>query len=251
MIDPKHIENLQFVGLSKNQAKIYLTLVSKIFLTTDEIVKRTEIPRTRVYSDLQYLEKEQWISREDGRPIKYYPKSPQNTYTKALSELRQSFEITENHLKTKWEEREKYETQTISVISGENYLIQETLKNISKAKLKIVLTIRFLYKNEIRGLIKALQIQKIKGKSIKIVIFPELFYEQEETLRTKLIELGVKLGPVPLRALLIDNSHALLSFLSTYEGYTKSETIKISYSNFVELMHRSFNITFEKFEAPD
>lgn len=163
MIDPEHLKTLSLLGLSRNQAKIYLTLVAEQSLTTDDLVNRTEIPRTRIYSDLQDMEKSNWIYRVEGRPIMYYAKSPEDIYKKASSGVIQRLEETKVHLKTKWDERENFQTQTINVISGEVYLVQETLKDISKAKETIVLTLRFIFPNELIPILNALEIQKIKG----------------------------------------------------------------------------------------
>ena len=249
MLVEEHIKTLQLLNLSTNQAKIYLTLLPEFSLTTEELVEKTNIPRTKIYSELQQLESQNWIIREEGRPIRYIPTDPNTIFREHIELLEQKMQTTESYLKGKWEERGKFQTHLINVFSGIDFLRRETLNEIGKAEKEIILVLQFSFPGEILDIIHELMQRKKKGITIKVVLDPNLFDTLDESIKDQLKKLIlVKIAPTPVRTLIIDQKYALMSFLSHHNGKDHTETVKISYPNFIGLMQNAISISFEKFE---
>lgn len=250
LIMPDHLKNLQLLGLTAKQSKIYLSLLSEISMTTQELVNTTKISRTKIYGDLQILENKNWIYRVEGRPIRYFANAPEEVFRQESEKIFHRLKETEEHLSAQWEEKEKFQTESINIITGEHFLTKKTIDGIDQAKFAIVLTLRFVFPGEIEQIIKKLENRLKTGISIKLVIFQEIYDAFSDEIKSQLKKFHVKIGPVPLRALIIDNEYTLLSFMSSIVGIEKIETIKITYSGFAEMLRNSFNITFEQFISP-
>jgi HTH-type transcriptional regulator, sugar sensing transcriptional regulator len=229
----EHVKNLQILGISQNQAKIYLNLVKELNLSTEQIVERTKIHRTKIYNELQNLELQGWLQREEGRPIKYIPIDPNIIVKNKIAALQQSLFSTETHLLKSWETRGKYQISSITVISGEDSLQKETIDELLSAKQDIIFLLRFVFEDEIVDLLKILKRKKSEGLNIKILIFPELFNTFNDQVKQSFKELkNYKLAPIPVRALVVDRDHEKTVFhlINTYSKL-KMESLSILYYN--------------------
>ena len=141
---------------------------------------------------------------------------PQAIFTKNSLELNHLLLETQTYLQNKYDEREKYQTDTINIIAGEEILRRETLKEIKRAENKITMTLRFILPDEIEVLIKELKLSKLKGISVRLFIFPELFQSLDTEIKKQLREKigSIRLAPVPIRAIVVDEHQVLMSFLS-------------------------------------
>ncbi|OYT30305.1 MAG: hypothetical protein B6U95_00605 [Thermofilum sp. ex4484_82] len=82
---------LRLIGLSPNEIKAYLALVTHGGLTALELSERTGIPSSKIYNVLKKLRERNWIIVKQGRPSLYYPVPPieawESTRKKIISEL--------------------------------------------------------------------------------------------------------------------------------------------------------------------
>lgn len=249
MLIDNHLKNLQTLGLNFNQAKIYLALIPELSLTTDELVEKTQIARTKIYSDLKKLESDGWIIREEGRPIKYIPIDPNSVFRENFERLLDQFQATENYILAKWEERGRFQTQPINVFSGEEFLRRETLNEISNAKREIIIILEFVFPDEINEILLLLQKRKMEGIFIRFVIDNEVFERFNDKIKEKVKDFKlVKIAPIPVRSLIIDQHHALISFRTIDKEKSFTETINISYPNFIKLMQKSVSLAVEQFD---
>ena len=70
------IEKLKDIGLSGNEAKVYVALVKKYPLTGYEISKLANIQQARAYDALKSLETKQIVLPSSTKPISYTPIKP-------------------------------------------------------------------------------------------------------------------------------------------------------------------------------
>ncbi len=67
---------LRDFGLTEYEVKAYVSLVEGGSMPASELSKVASVPYSKVYEILGNLERKGWIESEQGRPSKYYAKSP-------------------------------------------------------------------------------------------------------------------------------------------------------------------------------
>lgn len=68
----KLIENLQKLGFTSNEAKIYSVLISLKQARASEISENAEVPRSKVYKTLRRMEKKGYVQIIEGEPILHF-----------------------------------------------------------------------------------------------------------------------------------------------------------------------------------
>ena len=92
-------EALRAIGLTDYEISIYLTLISKGPMDARELSEASGVPYSRIYNILTQLEKEKmWILKEDSRPSRYFPKSPDEALIIAKKQYNTSFDEHSNKI---------------------------------------------------------------------------------------------------------------------------------------------------------
>jgi len=83
------IEELQRIGLSLYEAKVYFTLLIRGTATASEISDLSGIPYTRVYDVLNQLEEKGFVASIPGRPLKFEALDPGIALSNYIAKLRE------------------------------------------------------------------------------------------------------------------------------------------------------------------
>lgn len=86
-IDPQLIRNLEKLGLTENEAKAYIGLVSLREATAREIHELTNVPRAKVYEILKVLAKKGYLEVRQGSPTYFRAVDPK----KVIGEIKYEF----------------------------------------------------------------------------------------------------------------------------------------------------------------
>jgi len=78
--------SLEEFGLSKYEAKAYVTLISKGAISASELAYYAEIPRTKAYPTLLKLEKKKLVMLSKSKPIMCAAVSPEDAFDEAIHE---------------------------------------------------------------------------------------------------------------------------------------------------------------------
>jgi sugar-specific transcriptional regulator TrmB len=78
----KYSKELQELGFTDYEAKIYISLLQNSPVTAYEISKNNALPRPNVYSALDSLEKKQAVQRASLDPVRFVPVSPANLFSR-------------------------------------------------------------------------------------------------------------------------------------------------------------------------
>ncbi len=66
-----NIEILTYFGLTNNQAKVYLSIGSSIFITAKQIHEVSEVPRQHIYRILSALQQIGLVESTISRPLRF------------------------------------------------------------------------------------------------------------------------------------------------------------------------------------
>lgn len=86
-INPQLISNLEKLGLTENEAKVYVGLVSLREATAREIHELTNVPRAKIYEILKVLAKKGFLEVRQGTPIYFRAVDPKQVITKIKDEF--------------------------------------------------------------------------------------------------------------------------------------------------------------------
>ena len=108
------LKNLQKLGFSKNEAKVYLALLKMGFCTTGPIIKKTSLHRNIVYETLDKLVARGLVSQTIQRGKKHFrPLSPEKILKQEKSQLDLAGKVVPELIKL-----QKQEKQEVIVYEG-------------------------------------------------------------------------------------------------------------------------------------
>lgn len=133
---------LSDLGLTSYETKAYLALIERPSMSASEISKMAEVPYSKIYEVLAGLEKKGWVETEDGKPAKYYPRSP----SVAVEAMRMKYERerrqNESHILTElmplFERKETRERPDIWIIRGEFNLLSKIRETILRCEQELL-----------------------------------------------------------------------------------------------------------------
>jgi len=95
----KIIDNLQKLGFTENEAKIYSVLVCLKKACAREIYEASGVPRSKVYMVLRRMEEKGYVQIIDGQPTFYRAKEPEELISRIRDDLILSLIETSSELK--------------------------------------------------------------------------------------------------------------------------------------------------------
>lgn len=97
-INPQLISNLEKLGLTENEAKAYVGLVSLREATAREINELTNVPRAKIYEILKVLAKKGFLEVRQGTPTYFRAVDPKQVIAKIKDEFLECTTETLNQL---------------------------------------------------------------------------------------------------------------------------------------------------------
>lgn len=134
------LKPLSDIGLSKYEAKVYLTLISEGISTAKNISSITGIPYGKVYEIINSLSYKGLVMVLPSKPMKYRAISPQQAIVTAKKNMQERFEKLEKSLVKQLEPlfaKNKLFSgpkSIFSIINGRSNVVKKTEELIKKAK---------------------------------------------------------------------------------------------------------------------
>ncbi len=132
------VDKFKSLGLSPNEIKVYLLLISQGPLTAKEISDYALVPFSKIYMILNSLEKKGWITSSVGRPIRYSARAPQEAVEIVRRNLEKSMSEAAEYIAK--ELGPLYEKMSVSV--QPNILLFYGEPNISMKIVDVILNTR-------------------------------------------------------------------------------------------------------------
>jgi len=169
--DDQIIDNLQEIGFTLNDARVYLALVQKGQSTPAELATFCNVDRARVYDSLKRLATQHFIGQEStkSRP-KYWAEDPTVVFGDVKVKLQGKIKIAQTlleSLKTRFNEpimpHEKY--WNVEGSGKIKSIIKSIIEN-AEVKLSLIITPDFLIEEEVPWILKTV-LQRLPGFSGK------------------------------------------------------------------------------------
>jgi len=89
------IEKLQKIGLTEYEAKVYVTLLRDHLNSAGKLSEKSGVPRTKIYSVLESLERKGWIQVYSGIPLLFKAIDPRDVFTKIKEDYSDFLQLIE------------------------------------------------------------------------------------------------------------------------------------------------------------
>ncbi|HUU28727.1 MAG TPA: helix-turn-helix domain-containing protein [archaeon] len=161
------LESLQALGLSRNEAKVYLSLLRYNPVTGYRLSKSAGIRRSVVYDALHRLIERGAVYTTAGDPVKYVPVP----YDKFLDTLKADFERSISSIREKLDQASyTFSLEYIYHIKGEKNVRNEIFHMIEKAERELLLE---LWLTQYEDLKSALSLAEKRGVKIFTMLFSD------------------------------------------------------------------------------
>lgn len=165
------IETLHSFGFSKNEARVYVSLIKESSATGYQISKTTGISRAEVYRVLNNLAEKGAVMWQQTDPVMYMPVPPE-TY---LSRLERQF--SDNIRKARDELQEigkQYRTDAIVYLKGYDHVIHKTTELIRFTKHELYIRCGAVLAERMKAELKSLT---DSGVRVRILVYGEFELE--------------------------------------------------------------------------
>jgi len=103
------VEKLQRIGLTEYEAKAYLSLLKDHLNSATKLSEKSGVPRTKIYSVLESLERKGWILIYSGIPLLFKAVDPRDVFKKVKKDYEEFLGAIQTTLKEEVKEmKEKF-----------------------------------------------------------------------------------------------------------------------------------------------
>ncbi len=143
---PKEIEEtLKKLGLTGNEIKVYMMLLSSGPLTAKEISEYSNVPFSKIYLILNSLKRKGWISHSDSRPTKYFSLSPDEAVKRARINMEREWDEAVGKvtpiLQSIYDTTHVSEAPDVWIVKGEENISSKVFDLLLKSQFELLMAI--------------------------------------------------------------------------------------------------------------
>ena len=166
-------KSLEKIGLTSYETKTYTSLLKNGELTASDLSTKSGVPYSKIYEVLGTLGEKGWIGSDDGRPTKYFAKSPntglQTTKHRAETDFSKNEKIIINDLGPLYEKTGVSERPDIWVITGTMNIATKILEMIDSCRKEVLIAIPKAGEELVKQALPKLRLLYDKGVKITIL----------------------------------------------------------------------------------
>lgn len=173
---PRDVEDtLRKFGLTGNEIKVYVLLLSSGPLTARDISNYSKVPFSKIYIILNSLEKKGWISSSDTRPTKYVSLSPDEAIKRARINMEREWDEAVGKvvslLQPIYDTAHMSESPDVWIVKGEENISSKVFDLLLKSQYELLMAIH----RKLESLFEQMSIIERLGKTyspkqVKILI---------------------------------------------------------------------------------
>ncbi len=133
---------LRDFGLTEYEVKAYVSLVEGGSMPASELSKVASVPYSKVYEILGNLERKGWIESEQGRPSKYYAKSPSTALESSRMRMENTLKVSQGdameELQPLYEKKGLQERPDIWIVRGQNNILDKIRESLARTRKELL-----------------------------------------------------------------------------------------------------------------
>jgi len=140
-VEDRIIENLENLGLTNYEARVYYALVKLKKATAPAISKISGVPKPKVYSTLESLEEKGYVLSTPGEPSYYIVVDPKIVFSTVRKKIEKIVHELEDNLKAITQEILQYKHPPVLISRNFNTLKEFIIENVRENEKVLVLAV--------------------------------------------------------------------------------------------------------------
>lgn len=232
-IKPEVKESMRKLGFSDYNITIYETLLAEKELDARVLSMKTKVPYSRVYEILNEMIEKGYITKLEGRPSTYVPKSPidvlQGIQQQHEQEFTENSAIVKEPLMNLYSETRSAQTAQISIMYGKTTNIVH-MKNLIKNSVRSLSIIIADFDTLFSDILDELKLLKLKHV-LPQVILPEEHEKDKEVTALKGTGTFKFMTVPPTNLIIADEQNVLMLAAGDYLKNVSEDMVGVSMSH--------------------
>ncbi|WP_455645036.1 TrmB family transcriptional regulator [Methanosphaera sp.] len=243
------IKILKHFDLTEYESKAYLALLNLISAKADEISKESKVPRSKIYSVLENLEKKGFINIKMSRPLEYTIIPPNESLTDYKDKLFEEINESIENMSIIYEDNLPRVNTPISAIEDVDKIIQKEYNMMRRSKNVIFMRLGFIVPSEIENLKKQVMYLLKRGVTVKILAARSCIVDDEEISIEDIFKdmpADIKYMNLPAGQLIIRDYKEMLLVFTENNGKSISNKNMIGLLNTYPTLISNYVLAFNK-----
>ncbi len=165
---------LKDFGLTEYEVKAYISLVEGGSMPASMLSKVASVPYSKVYEVLGNLERKGWIESEQGRPSKYYAKSPSTALESSRMRMENVLKVSQGdameELQPLYEKKGLQERPDIWIVRGQNNILDKIRESIGRTRKELLVAMPVVPDPIVAMAEPLVRLMRDKGIKVSIMI---------------------------------------------------------------------------------
>src|SRR5213593_3599564 len=165
---------LKEFGLTEYEAKVYVSLVESGTQAASELSSTASIPYSKIYEILGNLERKGWVESEQGRPSKYYPKSPSTALESSRMRVENTLKSSQaealGELQPLYEKKGVQERPDIWIVRGQSNILDKIRESLERTRQELLVAMPVVPEAVFSMATPLLSMMKEKGVKVSVMV---------------------------------------------------------------------------------
>ncbi len=173
-VTDKTMRALKDFGLTEYEVKTYVALVESGPMAASELSKAASVPYSKIYEIIGNLERKGWVESEQGRPSKYYPKSPstalESSRMRVETALKSSQAEALGELQPLYEKKGVQERPDIWIVRGQNNILDKIRESLGRTRNELLVAMPVVPEAVLSLAAPLLSMMKERGVKVSVMV---------------------------------------------------------------------------------
>src|SRR2546428_8967342 len=174
MVSEKTRRALKDFGLTEYEVKAYVALVESGPMQASQLSTKATIPYSKIYEILGNLERKGWVETEQGRPSKYFPKSPatalESSRVRTENTLKSSQMDALSELQPLYEKKGVQERPDIWIVRGQNNILDRIKETLGRTRRELLVAMPIVPDSVISMATLALSLMNSRDIKVSVMV---------------------------------------------------------------------------------
>lgn len=165
---------LKDFGLTEYEVKAYIALVESGAMPASQLSTRAAIPYSKIYEILGNLERKGWIESEQGRPSKYFPKSPSTALESSRVRIENTLKSSQadalSELQPLHERKDVQERPDIWIVRGQDNILDRIKETLGRTRRELLVAMPIVPESVLSIAAPLLSLMTSQGIKVSVMI---------------------------------------------------------------------------------
>lgn len=240
---------LKQLGLTDYESKVYIALVSLITAKAGELSQKSKVPRSKIYSVLESLEKKGYVKIKKTHPIEYEVIAPKKTFDNIKTQFINNINDVQETFNSIYESNLPRINTSVEVYDTKDRVVLKQYEIMARTKKILLMRIGFIFPSEIEKIKNHILFLHEEGVSIKILAAKSCVVNNEVISIEEVLDdlpVDIKYINIPTAQLIIRDYNEMMLVFTENVGKSVSEKKTVGLLNTYSTIISNYVLAFNK-----